>query len=319
MPNATVRLPARTSPPARPRRAGRHRRGATIAVIAVVVVAGAAAWAWWNGSVGPVTVREHCTAVANGKTAELDPEQAGNAAIIAAVATYRNLPARAASIGIATSIQEAKLRNISYGDRDSLGLFQQRPSQGWGTREQILDPVYATNAFYDVLAKVDGFQNMPITDVAQKVQRSAFPDAYAGHEPEARIIASALSGYSPGGFTCVLRQPHLAAQSPQEDGLTARALAVRSAARHETGQPTAVSAADDGTWLRYSVSGGGGKPADVRRASWSLAHWAVARAQGLAVTHVKIDSQEWRRDASQDGWVTSGQSLPAGTVLISVA
>ena len=284
MTNATVPIPTRSRPPARrPRKARRTRRvrGISVAALLVVAITGAGVWAWWNGSGGPVTVREHCTAVANGKTAELDPEQAGNAAIIADAATQRGLPARAASIAIATSIQEAKLRNISYGDRDSLGLFQQRPSQGWGTRAQILDPVYAANAFYDVLAKVDGFENMPITDVAQKVQRSAFPDAYAAHEPEARIMASALSGYSPGGFNCVLHQPKVTAQSPRKDGLTGRALALRSAASHETGQRTAVSSSQDGTWLRCSVAGRNGDATDVNRASWSLAQWAVARAAGL--------------------------------------
>ena len=77
-------------------------------------------------------------------------------------------------------------------------------AQGWGTAEQVRDPVYATNAFYDALVKVDGYETMPITEAAQKVQRSAFPEAYADHEPEGRVLASALTGHSPAGLSCRL-------------------------------------------------------------------------------------------------------------------
>ena len=85
-----------------------------------------------------------------------------------------------------------------------MGLFQQRPSQGWGTVEQILDPVYSTNKFYDALVKVDGYEQMRITEIAQKVQRSAYPEAYADHEQEGRLLSSTLSGHSPEGMGCRL-------------------------------------------------------------------------------------------------------------------
>src|SRR3954447_12956838 len=246
MPESTLRLPSRPPPTAEDRRksrARRSRRGLIVGLTAIGLIGtvGVGAWAWWNGSAGPVAIRDHCTATVSAtastpiRVAEIDPDQAGNAAIIAAVARKRGLPARAASIGIAAAIQESKLRNIEYGDRDSLGLFQQRPSQGWGTRKQITNPVYATNAFYDVLAKVDGYETMEITEVAQKVQRSAFPDAYADHEPEARVIASALTGYSPSGFTCVLRSSQAVAQKVGAGGRTARVRALVSAASRETG------------------------------------------------------------------------------------
>jgi len=119
-----------------------------------------------------------CRAVALGHDVSFTPEQSANAATITAIALQRGLPARAATIANATAIQESKLRNIRFGDRDSLGLFQQRPSQGWGTEKQILDPVYATNKFYDALTKISGYQTMEITKVAQLVQRSATPQAY---------------------------------------------------------------------------------------------------------------------------------------------
>jgi hypothetical protein len=228
-----VTLPMRTAPP-RPSGGGggrsvRSRLGTGLFVLVVVALL-FVTWAWWNGTVGNVPIREHCTATASGSTAEIAPDQAGNAAIIAAVAVRRQMPARAATIGITTAVQESKLRNIEYGDRDSLGLFQQRPSQGWGTRKQILDPVYATGEFFDALVKVHGYETMPITQVAQKVQRSAFPDAYADHEPEGRAMASTLSGYSPGGFNCVLRGPSdVVEQEPGQGGMTPRAAAVAEA------------------------------------------------------------------------------------------
>ena len=105
-------------------------------------------------------------------------------------------PARS-SIALATAYQESKIRNLDHGDRDSLGLFQQRPSMGWGTAKQISDPYYATNTFYDELVKVDGYQTMRITEAAQEVQRSGFPEAYEDHAEDGRALASALTGYSP--------------------------------------------------------------------------------------------------------------------------
>src|SRR5690349_23892178 len=134
----------------------------------------------------------------------LDPSQARYAGLITAIAVERGLPARAASIALAAAYQESDLRNLHGGDRDSAGLFQQRPSQGWGTTEQVRDPVHATNAFYDALTKVDGYEQLEITVAAQEVQRSGFPDAYADHEADARALASALTGNSRQAFNCRL-------------------------------------------------------------------------------------------------------------------
>ena len=323
MPDATLRLPSRPPPTiGKNGKPKRSRRGliAGLTVIGLLGVTAVGAWAWWNGSFGPVAIRDHCTATTPAtatnpiKVAELEPEQAGNAAIITALARKRGLPARAASIAVATAIQESKLRNINYGDRDSLGLFQQRPSQGWGTRKEITDPVYATNAFYDVLAKIDGYETMEITKVAQKVQRSAFPDAYADHEPEARIIASALSGYSPGGFNCVLHASSAAAQNVTAGSLTTRAKAMSSAAGKETGHKDAKPVGSGGTSLRFAV------PTSTNdRDAWALAHWAVARAAGLEVTRVDVANQRWDRDNSTDGWAAQKTELPNGAVIITVA
>lgn len=147
-----------------------------------------------------------CTVTLGGDSHRLTVDQANHAALIAAGSARRGLPARAATIALATAIQESGLRNIDWGDRDSVGLFQQRPSQGWGTVEQIMDPHYATDKFYEELVKVSGWRDMAVTDAAQAVQRSAFPHAYERREPEARLWASALRGHSgPGAVQCSLR------------------------------------------------------------------------------------------------------------------
>ena len=144
----------------------------------------------------------------DGHRVELTTEQAENATLIAAIGVSRGLPARAVSIALATAYQESKIRNLNHGDRDSLGLFQQRPSQGWGTAKQVRDPYYAINKFYDALEKIPDYKSMRITEAAQQVQRSGFPEAYEDHAADARALASVLTGYSPGGlFTCVVHEP----------------------------------------------------------------------------------------------------------------
>jgi hypothetical protein len=288
------------------------------ATAVVLLAGGVAAWGWWNGSLGGVPLRPHCTATALGTTTELDTEQTGNAGIIAAVALRRGLPARAATIGIATAMQESKLVNLTGGDRDSVGLFQQRPSQGWGTATEVHDPVYASNAFYDVLVKIEGYQSLPITKAAQQVQRSAFPTAYAHHEPEARIWASTLAGHSPAGLNCVLAGPTTTGhQSPGADGLTARARAVRTAARSELGRTAVPVVGSAGTALRF-----GATSSEPQRMSWAVAQWAVARADGLDVVAVEVDGRQWRRADSTSGWTRLGEGRagpPAGEVVVRVA
>jgi hypothetical protein len=128
----------------------------------------------------------------------LDEEQLGNGKLIVDVGIAMELPPRAWVIAIATAMQESGLRNLDHGDRDSLGLFQQRPSMGWGTPEQIMDPEYASTKFYERLLQVPGWEQLPLTEAAQAVQRSAYPDAYAKHEPLAVAVVNAVAGGAAG-------------------------------------------------------------------------------------------------------------------------
>lgn len=127
-----------------------------------------------------------------------DPaEQVPNAKTIQATGVAMNIPARGQIVALATALQESRLRNLTYGDRDSLGLFQQRPSQGWGTANEILDPVHAATKFYEALEKVPGWQSLSVTQAAQAVQRSGFRDAYAKWEPLATALQQAIAPLLP--------------------------------------------------------------------------------------------------------------------------
>lgn len=253
---------------------------AALCVIATVGVGAAFAWDQVGGVVQDlVDEPADCTATVDGSTATVSHEQAQNASLIAAIGVQRGLPARAVTIALATAIQESKLHNISYGDRDSVGLFQQRPSQGWGNADELQDPVFATNAFYDALVQHD-FTSMEVTEAAQAVQRSAYPAAYAEHEREARVLASALTGWSPATFTC---KPG----TSDSTGDLAEEL--------ETRFDEVVTVRGDLSYLT---------PPN-RRVGWAMAHWAVANADRLGVSSVRFGSFTW---TAEDGWDrTSGR------------
>jgi len=244
-------------------------------------------------------VSERCTAVIGSRTADLATDQAVNASLITAVAVQRGLPPRAASIALATAMQESKLRNIGHGDQagpDSRGLFQQRPSQGWGTEAQVMDPYYAANAFYDALVKIPGYETLEITDAAQRVQRSAYPDAYAQHEEMGRYFASGLTGQTPEAVNCTLR-------SPDSPGDPARVAAELSQAYG------ALDSTAEAQTLTIEASGA---------QAWSVAHWAVANAKGLAVTNVDVAGRSWSR-AGGDGWQASDAAASQVRITVSPA
>ncbi|GIL29107.1 M23 family metallopeptidase [Actinocatenispora comari] len=134
-----------------------------------------------------------CTAVsAPGRIGHYDASQTANAATIIRVGQQLHVPQRGWVIAVATAIQESSLHNLVGGDRDSVGLFQQRPSQGWGTPNQLHTPSYAAAAFYHALQRVAGWQHMPLTAAAQAVQKSAFPHAYAQWETDATHLVDTI-------------------------------------------------------------------------------------------------------------------------------
>lgn len=230
---------------------------------------------------------EYCTAKVGKTEAQVDLEQARWSSLIAAIGLRRGLPPRATTIAIATAFQESKVHNIDYGDRDSVGLFQQRPSQGWGTPEQIRDPHYSIGKFYDGLVKIKSYASMEITEAAQKVQRSAHPGAYAQHEDYARALASALTGYSPAAFTCQVNTTRRGSADT-----------VDKSVQNAFGK-IAVSGSKDA--LAYPMSG---PPANQKARGWALAHYLVANASHLRIMSISFDGRAWTAQDSPKGWVT---------------
>ncbi|MGP3967991.1 hypothetical protein [Streptomyces sp. 6N223] len=225
-------------------------------------------------------------------------QQAANAATIEAVGSARGLSERAVTIAIATAMQESRLLNIDYGDRDSLGLFQQRPSQGWGSAEEVLDPVYAAGQFYDHLVEVPDYETLPLTEAAQAVQRSAYPDAYAQHEQEAEVLAAALTGRRAAALNCVVGS----------EPVQGRPAEVRERIRRQFGGRVPVSG--DGATLTCPA-GAEGEPGQ----GWELAHWAVAHAAELGIQRIDYGERVWEADRSEEGWreATEEDGLAGGT------
>jgi hypothetical protein len=152
-----------------------------------------------------------------------------------------------------------------------------------------MDPFHSIGRFYDGLVKVKGYGSMPITEAAQRVQRSAHPGAYAKHEDYARALASALRGYSPASFTC---------QVDERGG--GRALGVADDLSKAFGE---VSVNLEKNTLTVPLSG---KAADVRARGWMFAHYLVGNAARLRITEISFDGKRWTAADSPDGWVTDG-------------
>lgn len=236
-----------------------------------------------------------CVASGLGTSHRYTTDRAANAALISATAVDRDMPPRAASIALATAYQESQLQNIDYGDRDSLGLFQQRPSQGWGTESEIMDPIYSTNAFYDVLETIPDYTSGDINDIAQEVQRSGHPEAYRDHETEGRLYASALTGQSGANLVCTLGavgstvspeqlRAELGRQFPRATG---------------SGRLTSSLASASGTAPQLPADAGATAlvidPGGDETLGWTLANWAVARAADDGVVQVSYQNRLWDR------------------------
>jgi hypothetical protein len=256
----------------------------TVAVIVIAAAAGLGAWLW-NKSNSP----------ANGCTVggyNLDTEQASVAAqMVGEVTRFRpRLPDRAAVLVLAAALQESKLRNLGpgEGDRDSVGVLQQRPSQGWGGGDasKLNDVTEATREFLRALVTHKGWQHRPLAKAINDVQISAYESLYAQWEGEARALASALLGKHPAGMNCSFTAPTLVASTAK--------VVDRLHAQVDVGRAQA-----SGRTIRV--------PASQRRA-WQTAAWFVANADMLGIDTVAYDGRSWSR---ADGWVDGNSSRHA--------
>jgi hypothetical protein len=244
-----------------------------------------------------------CTVRADGEVT-LDTVQMAHAATITAVGIRRGMPERAIVIALATALQESKLENLDGGDRDSVGLFQQRPSKGWGTPEQIQDPRYSADKFYSALKRVKNWQKMRVTDAAQRVQRSAYPNAYEKWADESAVLAKALTGRATGAVACtvsgdpVVRGAAAAAALLNDLKLDwGKGLPKSAAAAQAAGLTVAVSNASTG---------------------WRYAHWLVSHASDSGLERVRFANLEWHAPDGTWQKVTADGGADEGRVIAQV-
>ena len=261
----------------------RVARRSVVVLVAIGVLVTAAAFAVRSWITGKLPIPQAATCDITNSPYTLSTEQAANAATISAIATARKLPNRAVTIALATALQESKLNNIEYGDRDSVGLFQQRPSQGWGSHGQIMDPRYSAARFFDALVKVKGWQDMQLADAAQKVQKSGHPGAYQRWEGQADTLAKAFTGAEPALVSCSFPEPTVAASPSKVLQLLDLELPA-----------TKISTSAQFGELRA------GTP-------WATAGWLVAKADRLGIETVALDGRRWTR---KDGWRVDSTVAP---------
>ena len=300
-----------------------HGAGALIAAVILVVAALIAAWTLLPRLFTPhetarTAEEAYCAAVSpDGARRTLTPEQAQIAALIANIAGTRGLPDHAATVAIATAMQESRLTNLDYGDLDSLGLFHQRPSQGWGTAEQVSDMTYATNIFYDHLLQVPDWETIPVEDAAQEVQRSGYPELYATWDAMARAWAAGLTGERSAGVTCALEP----ATSSDADGLVAAISAtvpnVKVSVMPLNGKTgTNNGAATNTASTTLTITLPDGLSADNRtRLCWQTAGWLVTQAHQYGIDALHADGMDWNRRAGT--W--TGTETAEQTVTVTLA
>lgn len=221
-----------------------------------------------------------CVITTDDTTVELHTEQAEHAATITAIGLQRDIGEQGIVVALATARQESDLFNIDYGDRDSLGLFQQRPSQGWGSPEEILDPRYATTTFYEKLEKIDGWESMRITEAAQAVQRSAFPEAYQKWEDHSQAIAETFIGSTDVGVNCVIDKTEPDAEPVAN---------LTEALVNDWGEETVHSQADRSLTIPTSDTQNG----------WQYANWLVAHADNHNIARVVYGDVAWEAGSGE--------------------
>jgi hypothetical protein len=280
-------------------------RRAAIILTLFALVAGLGFWGYTKYTGGRVPfLTDTCRAFAGKASVRLDPDQMAYAATITAVAVRRDLPERAVVVALATAMQESKLRNLTGGDRDSIGLFQQRPSQGWGNPAQLQDPRYASGEFYAHLLQISGWQEMRVTEAAQAVQHSGHPQLYEQWADDADTLAKAFMGSSTGAVTCRLRQ------QTRRDGADGVAQAVGELSA-DLGK-LSVTPRTSGEGAGLTVAVGGGSNSSL---GWRTAHWFVAKSHEYGVRSVEFDGSIWTADSGR--WEKGGRA-PRSQVEVAI-
>ena len=272
----------------------RRRRGITGISLLIVVIAVLGLYVAFR-SAAPLLQGSDCTAAGDGEHIALDPGQASIAATIAGVAHRDEMPPRAVTVAYAAALQESKLQNLRYGDRDSVGVFQQRPSQGWGPRRDLENPVYATSKFFGALAKIPGYQRMPVYQAAQAVQHSADGFAYQQYQSLATHMTPAFTGKDPHAVWCWY--------APKISG-AARVDAASQGLAQAFGPQSTRATADPGLIVQVG---------SVRQ-GWAMAAWLVSHAQQYRIAEVRYAGYQWTAANGARGWARTVSPAPPGSV-----
>ena len=275
---------------------------ATVLVVLALVLGGAsyAAYTVYRHFVTSLTV-PGCRAGTGVNALPVDPGQAPVAATIAGVAARMGLPTRALEIAYAAALQESKLTNLSGGDRDSVGVFQQRPSQGWGTVAELEDPQYAATAFFKALVKVPNYLSIPMYQSAQDVQHSADGYAYEQWESTAAQLATAYTA-TPHAVTCWY--------TPSSRGHP-------QVAPVETRMPEVFGPAGQAGVLTRVTTGRSGIIVSGRAdKGWTVANWLMSHASMYGLTKVSYDGWTWSASLTESSW-QADPGARAGSILAS--
>ncbi|MBO0803339.1 MAG: hypothetical protein J2P25_09755 [Nocardiopsaceae bacterium] len=291
--------PWRVEPYSYPRRSWRKPLIVMTVVIVVLVIAGYAGYNTYQHFVTRVLTVPGCQAGSGSGAIGLDFEQARDAATIADVAVYDHLPRQALTIAYATALQEAKLENPNYGTSDSVGIFQQRPSAGWGTAQELQDPVYASQAFFEsgpsALTKIPDYTSLSVAEAAQEVQHSADGSAYAQWTDEAEMLSADYMS-TPHAVTCWYDPSQAARQGgstkPDLPGAV-RTLEGTFGTPRADGIVTGVTSARSGKSEIFEVTSAG---------RWAVANWLVTNASSFGITRVAYGGYQWTASLTETHW-----------------
>lgn len=288
-----------------------RRRLIVLTVIAMLLAAaGYAAYSAYQHYVVRLLTVPGCQAGTGANAIALDFGQAADAAIIAGVAVREHLPQQALTIAYATAFQESKLENPSYGDLDSVGVFQQRPSEGWGSATQLEDPAFAAAAFFGALMKVPSWESMPVSQAAQAVQRSADGSAYEQYAQTGEMLAADYTA-APHAVTCWYDPATQASSTGVSTKLNLNG-AIRSL--RDTFGP--VGSGGTVRAVATARSGESGTFKVAADAGWPVANWLVANASNYGITQVRYGGYQWTAGLTETTWQTS-PGAAAGSIVAS--
>jgi hypothetical protein len=282
--------------------------GVIIVILGLIAFGALSAYNAYHRYVQRLLVVPGCQAGTGANALGLDFGQTADAAIIAGVAARDRLPREALIVAYSTALQESKLENLDYGDRDSVGIFQQRPSQGWGTTAEIEDPAYAAGAFFNALVKIPGWKKLPVDVAAQDVQRSADGAAYEQYAQTGTALAADFTA-KPHQVTCW----YTPATQAASEGVPAK-LNLSSALRQLSdvfGKPRADGAV---TAVRRARSGGSAVITAMRGDGWTVANWLVSNASSYGITQVSYGGYRWTAGLFETTWQADSGPVRAGIV-----